>query len=581
MRTRILLLAGGIAWLILAGCQAEEGRPAIAAGTGSETTNHIAGLFARSGYVGGYGGHGGYDGYGGNGDRQVRQWSEGAGGVRVLLVPEDFDPVSDTLPAAARDTTSEQGRYLFTSPRRGAYRVEAYHPWSGLRALVDSFAYDMGPLDLGRSDLQLPGYLHVLLPESLWRTGGWIFIPGTTYKAEVGESRVTTFHLPPMRVPSIVYTAAKEGPRQVLAREVPVLSFAITEVIVPASPTAVGDTLPAFGEAVFRINTTTAGAGVPKDVAGFPLLLRLDSANFDFRPGRPSAFAFFDDRGTELDWELDRWDGPGRRAELWVRMDTVKGNSSAQTLRMRWGYGTPVGRASNGARVFRSSEGFSGVWHLDAPGGGGVAPRGESTGNGRDATVWGYDGDESVEGAIGDADRLDAFDDRLDLGIFNLDQAATLSMWVKAGPLTSAPQRILHKHSETSAPGPSGAAYGIQMEAGSRTPRGGVWVGWYHYCAPFGPVQGGWDLLTFTWNDGNFSAYLNGAFVQGNGGIANSVAEMNLQTTTVGPLASPGWAKFAGAVDEIRFERRARGPEWIRLCYENQKPAQALLVRER
>lgn len=574
MTTRFLLLAGGIAWLILSGCQAEEGRPAIAAGTGSETTNHIAGLFARTGgFVGGYGGLGGFGG------GQGGQWSDGAQGTRVRLVPEDFDPVSDTLPAAARESTTTQGRFLFKEPQRGTYRVEAHHPWSGLRALIDTFAYDKGPLDLGKSDLHLPGYLHVLLPEKLWKAGGWVFIPGTTYKAEVGESRVTILPLPPMRIPAIAYAAAKAAPRQILARGVPVLSFAVTELIIPAPPVVNADSLPDVLEATFRINTTASGAGVPKDVAGFPLLIRLDSANFDFSRGRPTSFAFFDDKGIELDWELDRWDGPGRRAELWVRVDTVKGNSSGQALRMRWGYGTAVGRASNGSNVFRASEGFSGVWHLDAAGP--LLPRNESTGNGRDASVWGYDGDESVEGAIGQADKLDASDDRLDLGVFNLGPAATVSMWVRSGALTADPQRILHKMSETSSPSPSGAAYGIQMEANSRTPRGGVWVGWYLYGAPFGPTQGGWDLLTFTWSNTTFSAYLNGAFVQGNGGVIPTDAEANPQTTTVGPLAAPGWAKFAGAVDEIRFERTARSSEWVRLCFENQKAGQVLVVRER
>src|SRR5690606_23776345 len=59
----------------------------------------------------------------------------------------------------------------------------------------------------------------------------------------------------------------------------------------------------------------------------------------------------------------ERWDAAGQNAVIWVRVDTVPGGSAAETFRMRWG---KPGAADSSSRtsVFRTADGYQGVWHF-------------------------------------------------------------------------------------------------------------------------------------------------------------------------------------------------------------------------
>ena len=104
------------------------------------------------------------------------------------------------------------------------------------------------------------------------------------------------------------------------------------------------------------INTALNGAGVAGDVVGFPLLVRLDSSNFNmgFAQARSGGVDIrFTKAGdaVRLPHQIERWDSVGKRAEVWVLVDTVKGNSRTQFIRMHWGKGDAAD-SSRGAAVF-------------------------------------------------------------------------------------------------------------------------------------------------------------------------------------------------------------------------------------
>ena len=96
----------------------------------------------------------------------------------------------------------------------------------------------------------------------------------------------------------------------------------------------------------------------------FPLLVRLDSTNFDFTQAIDSSdvrFARAD--GTHLLYQKERWDSTNKVAELWVLVDTVRSGQSSQYITMYWGK-NGVFSKSNPNRVFDTANGFAGVWHL-------------------------------------------------------------------------------------------------------------------------------------------------------------------------------------------------------------------------
>ena len=87
------------------------------------------------------------------------------------------------------------------------------------------------------------------------------------------------------------------------------------------------------------INTTSGGANVTGDVPNFPALVRLTSTNFTFAQANAngSDIRFSKADGTHLPYEIERWDGTGQLAEIWVLVDNILGNNNQQFIIMYWG----------------------------------------------------------------------------------------------------------------------------------------------------------------------------------------------------------------------------------------------------
>src|SRR5690606_13452558 len=89
------------------------------------------------------------------------------------------------------------------------------------------------------------------------------------------------------------------------------------------------------------LNTTITVAGVTPDVTDFPVLVRLgagDSAVFAQSLGDGADIRFTKAGDTvRLPHEIGHWDSAGKSAAVWVKVDTVKGNSTENLIRMHWG----------------------------------------------------------------------------------------------------------------------------------------------------------------------------------------------------------------------------------------------------
>ncbi|MBN1127798.1 MAG: DUF2341 domain-containing protein [Chitinispirillaceae bacterium] len=337
-----------------------------------------------------------------------------------------------------------------------------------------------------------------------------------------------------------------------------------------------------------QLNTTQSGAYITGTVTGFPVLVRLTPDHFPFSQAMidGSDVRFAKQDGTPLAHEMERWDPAGGAAEIWVRTDTIRGNDSSRSIIMYWG--NPFAAAvSSGSAVFSDADDFTGVWHLyeetDGRGNEGVY---------RDATGNGFHGMDEInatgrEGIIGFgknlsnkiADSASGQCDKITLPPSSYfvptgTSPLTISMWLNIGELKSDLNRLFSVFTDTLG---STFALGIYKRDSvslclySKTPSP-----WYPVTSTI--PQGGWYHGAVTYSNGAWNLYINGTLVHttaatdhGSGGNRSAVIGGFWDCRST----EPG---FDGALDEVRFEKKARSTNWIRLCYLNQGNDDKLVV---
>lgn len=329
------------------------------------------------------------------------------------------------------------------------------------------------------------------------------------------------------------------------------------------------------------LNTSATGANVAGALMKFPILVRLGSAHADVfagSKGRGADLRFAKPDGKSLPYQIERWDSASQKAEIWVALDTVKGNAASQAFRMYWGRaGAPD--SSKGSGVFDSANGFRGVWHL----GGGM----------QDASGYGNNGVDSgsadaAEGAVGRGRLFDNPASYATGGKFiSLGNPAhlaftgriTMQAWVRWTRRDA--HRIILCHGSA-----SGSPTETVLRIGeSNDYRAGIWTGSAAIHATLAQAQAApdsntWIHLAGVNNGSNWILYRNGVQVG------------TMPADAVGARASTGnwrigaqWVSgngayrfFSGYLDEARLANVDRSADWLKLEYENQKPGQTMLA---
>jgi hypothetical protein len=374
-----------------------------------------------------------------------------------------------------------------------------------------------------------------------------------------------------MRIPLLAYARDRGAASLPLGRDLEILPGGTLEVT-PLS-VAAGDSARTWA---FGLNTGAAGAGVAEDVAGFPLLIRLDSA-FDFAavrdPGQRLSASKPD--GTPLALRIERWDSLARRAEIWIRMDTVRGDADSQSVMLR--YHPEGGPPPPAAPVppFDPADGFAGVWHLEGVPG----DRADATGNGHWARPVRFRGEETVEGRVGEAVRLSG-SSHLDVGTVDAAGPVTVSAWVLPDGVEY-PAPIVQKPSATT-PEMSRYAYAL-IQNGINLNRNlgaafGVSDGNEYPQAESDPGHAGWSYLCGSYDGESVRLYRDGQWVGAYARRLPAGIERNALGTLIGAYTPDSvYAAFRGVIDEVRIETVARPAAWIRLAFENQKAGQTLI----
>ena len=335
------------------------------------------------------------------------------------------------------------------------------------------------------------------------------------------------------------------------------------------------------------IITTPGGANLPASAIekDFPLLVRLDRDYFDFGQAQSRGDDIrFSANGQPLAYQIEHWDAAAGNAAIWVRIPVIKGNDQ-QVIKMHWG-NDKVPSESKGERVFLTTGGFAGVWHL-----------GENL---KDATANNLDGfnrpdkpTTNTRGVIGDAQE---FGSKKNLVI--RPPGAKPDRRVTCMPAGNADRTMSAWIHPTSFEGLNWASASIggwgEPERGQKpnmglsymtmTGRGQPRFHLYGFdprCESPVP-RGEWRHVALSVSDNMVRFYVDGLLestINNNGGLVSRLGTLNTPASTPVDLGDHGNGRgpFNGALDEVRFESVARSANWLKLCYENQKPLQSLV----
>lgn len=333
--------------------------------------------------------------------------------------------------------------------------------------------------------------------------------------------------------------------------------------------------------------TTSEGADLPEGAIekNFPLLVRLDEDCFDFGAAQAQGDDLrFSSGGAPLAYQIEYWDPRGGQAAIWVRIPAIRGNDQ-QEIRLHWGNGEAASESS-GERVFDTKEGFAGVWHL-----------GDQL---EDATSNNLDGFNRpgkptalAKGMIGDArefgvDKLLVIrppgtkGDRRVTCMPSGNEDRTMSAWVHP---TSFEGRNWAQASIGGWGEPErGQKPGMGLSYMTMTGRGQARFHLYGFdprCESPLP-RNEWRHVALSVSGDMVRFYVNGLqrnTVNNNGDLVNRLGTLKTPASTPVDLGDHGNGRgpFNGILDEVRFESVARSPNWLKLCFENQKPLQTLV----
>ncbi len=314
------------------------------------------------------------------------------------------------------------------------------------------------------------------------------------------------------------------------------------------------------------LNTKPTGADIAQNVIGFPVLLRLDTSNFPFSDVTErldgSDLRFTDARGKRLAFEIENWDAPGSKAQIWVRLDTVYGNRDDQSFNILFGKADVFSPASPQA-VYDTGDGVNAAWHFAMYNAGGLLS--DATVNGNLLRM----GTTRKESGVTGQAWIVQPGDELGAEPTASQEPASLSLagWFKQKGSQSL-GRLAWKHRR----GEIEAAYSVTWLGGERI------VEFALATAETGtvraPVPTGKDWNHFA---AVYDAKAKVASVYVNGKLAASLTNQGpIAYRTAGDLmlgSQPGGLNgFKGSLDEFRLYRTVWSPARAALEYQNSRP---------
>lgn len=499
-----------------------------------------------------------------------------AGETFVTLYPFDYDPVKDSGLVICADTTDSNGNYSIVIPSSDIklYTLHAINQSMQTRTIVpDIEITDSESTFVENASLQKTGSIKIILPDSSDDKNGYVFIPGTIYHSYIENGNVIIDSVPAQTIRNVYYNDYHPNGAQNLSENINVK---------PQTTTVIVDSRQIYSRKIF-LNTSPIGANIDGVVTDFPVLIRLRANNFDFSQVNEngSDLRFTKSNGTPIPYEIEMWDYNNSEADIWVKVDTVYGNDSTQFISIYWGDDNAGN--SDGAAVFDTATGFQAVWHL-----------GDNKENVMDATANGNNGlkqgnQSLTQGNIGFGQFFNGSGDYTDMGnVCNPEMSDfTVSAWIKMSGVNKI-QTIISKSNG----GLPNSGYGwlfqldengaLQIYMATDT---GVWgdKGSFVLSSNIQITDSGWHhaaAVIDRSNSNNCRVYIDGEDVStlpSGGNIADIGNVVNFLPLRIGSDAD-GQYQWEGALDECWVSYRTHSPDYIKLCYMNQKGENKLVV---
>ena len=483
--------------------------------------------------------------------------------AEVRLIGTAYNPVLDEQETGYKlGRTDDKGKYLFTEVDKGSYNLEAFRDGSG--AWVKGIKLEAG--DNGTvpdAMLTTPGAITVIFAGGPVKIGGHFFIPGTTRFAKVDAAARRAGLITLQYVPAGFYSSLKYmSPGETTGTNVLPTDFL---QVVPNDTLVLNPYSPWKQVRRITVNTSATGADVNTDVTAFPVLVRLNSANFDFRYARKDGadLRFVNGNGAYLPYAVQDWDSAGATASVWVRLDTVYHADAIQNFLLFSG-NSDSASLSNGPAVFSGADGYNGLWHLDDVTDLADGTAGKNTGLNHGAA--------NVPGVIGKAAHFQgpAWADIPAKAFAGIDKNVSISFWEKADDALKPDKAELFGGQDSAGNvqlrwhGPYGDSLiywqagmtdstnrdRIQRNADAEAQHRGQWNHW---------------TLSKDGDKGEMKMYLNGKVWSSGTGKTKPIDKI------VSFILS-FYGSEAYALDEFGVSHIVRTDDWVKLSYETQKP---------
>lgn len=504
-------------------------------------------------------------------------------GVSVTLYPDFYNPFDPESGNTDSTLTDSAGFYRLQIKTPGTFNL-AFR-----QDLAKTFAFLQGvevEADLkGKSlaapdaNLRKPGRITVprrILPDS---ATGDLFIPGSGYAASLrmsgGDSDVITLEDVPAGTYSRLEYVLKGSHKtsNLLASPIKVREKGEETVVGPFSD----------WNHARRISTDPSAAGIilSGDLIGFPLLIRLDTGNFDFSQASPdgSDIRLAKSDGRPLPFEIEFWDSLQSRAALWVRMDTLRARRPGAYIMLHWG-NSGASVQSQPVAVFDTASGFAGAWHLHRESGADSARFANASNPGNPMVGVAPAAVAATSSPLYQGVRLDGKQDKLaSANPGRAPQSFTVSLWFQA----TGSGKLIGFETNPS-PGETGPFdRHIWIE-----PDGAVHFGVYEadppesspsfsriVNSPPGYMDGAWHFVSASQSpDSGMSLYVDGALAGRNADVKHAYDTSGHWVLGAGKhwSTTAAAAFFSGSLDEARVIHALSSADWVKLSFENQKP---------
>lgn len=484
--------------------------------------------------------------------------------TQVMIIPANYNYLNNaSIPTEQIDTTDSAGVFHFSRCKAGDYNIQAVHLSKRTRFLITGVAVGEDTTKVPDDTLRPPGAVKVFFPDGMTPANCLVYFPGTT----IADHQVTNTNyvvldsIPAGKIPRVYFVTKVDSVPSAVRYNLTISSGDTTVLAKPAWN---------YSRRLI-LNTSLSGAQVNGNVLNFPILVRLNSDNFDFLQAKSNGedIRFTKSDNTFLPYEIERWDAINKRAEIWVKVDTVAGNDSTQSITMYWGNST-VSDSSNSNAVFDTSNSVTAVWHLNQ--------------NCTDATGNRHNGIASsatdTSGIIGFCKKFNGTDSIQIAGLLSEPSSITLSAWAQLDSITplmfhgseviSIGDAVLIRmdYNNTNSLGTGGAIHASNDTTYS------------HFGSGQFLKQSGWHFITFTLDETSLSPvlYIDGLKVDGLKTTAGTVLKMPINYGGVGQntyIGKHGNGKtgygFTGRIDEVRVYRAALSANYIKLSFMNQK----------